>query len=254
VSAVASLRAVPHHALVLAAGFGTRLRPLTDDLPKALVEVGGRPMIEYPIRMLARAGVETLVVNLHHEGERIRSFLGDGERYGVRILYSPEEPVLDTGGAILRARPLLGDGDFLVANCDSLVDLEVSTLCAFHKGRGALATLVVRRDPEAERYGPLDLDAEGRVRRFLGKPEIHDSSLERRMFCGVHVISPAIFGFMPRAGVFSITRHTYARAHAAGAPLYGFRYDGYWRDLGTPASIEAARDDVSAGRFAPRYL
>ncbi|MGH7859246.1 MAG: nucleotidyltransferase family protein [Candidatus Binatia bacterium] len=254
---------VPGHALILAAGLGIRLRPLTDRMPKALIDVGGRPMIEYPLRMLAAAGVETVVVNLHHEGDQIRRALGDGRRYGVRLLYSPEDPILDTGGAMVQARPLLGSGAFLVVNCDALLDVDLAALAAFHRERDALATLVVRSDPEAERYGPIDLDPAMRIRRFLGKPagiepasdrESAEGALERKMFCGVHVISPRIFDFMPAAGVFSITRDTYAGAHRAGAPLYGFSYEGYWRDLGTQASLDAAHADLASGRFFPSYL
>src|SRR5262249_15603361 len=97
----------PRKAMVLAAGLGTRLRPITDTIPKPLVEIDGRPMIEYPLRMLAAAGVREVVVNLHHLGDAIRAALGDGARYRVRIHYSPEDPILDTGGAIARARRLL---------------------------------------------------------------------------------------------------------------------------------------------------
>src|SRR5207302_6853614 len=106
-SSRARLMRFPRKAMILAAGLGTRLRPLTETTPKALLEIGGRPMIEYPLRMLAAAGVEEIVVNLHHLGEQIRVMLGDGDRYGVRIHYSPEEPVLDTGGALVRAKALL---------------------------------------------------------------------------------------------------------------------------------------------------
>ncbi|MGH7818468.1 MAG: nucleotidyltransferase family protein, partial [Candidatus Binatia bacterium] len=225
---------VPRHAMILAAGLGTRLRPLTEQVPKALIDVGGRPMIEYPLRMLAAAGVEAIVVNLHHRGGEIRDALGDGRRFGVRLLYSAEDPILDTGGAMVKARPMLGGGEFLVANCDALLEVDLVALAAFHEARGALATLVVRRDPRADRYGPLDLDATGRIRRFLGDPADADGTLERTMFCGVHVISSRIFDFMPSGGAFSITRYTYARAHAAGAELYGLRYEGYWADPGTP--------------------
>lgn len=245
---------IPEHAMILAAGFGTRLRPRTDERPKALIPLGGRPMIEYPLRMLAAGGVRRIVVNLHHLGEQIPPALGDGRRFGVRIEYSREDPILDTGGALVRARPFLGEGPFFLVNCDALLDVDLTALWELHERHDALATLVVRRDPAAARYGPIDLDEEGRIRRFLGKPETGAGPLERRMFCGVHVLSPGIFERMPEAGAFSITRDVYARAHAAGAPLYGFRYDGTWYDLGTPAAIDAAEWDLAQGNFRPSYL
>jgi NDP-sugar pyrophosphorylase family protein len=241
--------------MVFAAGRGIRLRPLTDHSPKALIELGGRPMIEYPLRMLAAAGVEEVVVNLHHHGDAIRAALGDGRRYGVSIQYSPEDPLLDTGGAIARARPLLGGAPFAIANCDALLDVDLFSLWEFHRRRRALATLVLRSDPNAERYGAIDVDSEGRVRRFLGEPSDSTGPFARRMFCGVHVVSPEIFDFMPQSSsVFSITRDVYARAFAAGGRLYGFGYSGYWRDVGTPDSLAAARDDVESKRFSPAFL
>jgi NDP-sugar pyrophosphorylase family protein len=244
----------PRTAMVFAAGLGTRLAPLTDRVPKALLEIGGRPMVEYPLRMLAAAGVEQVIVNLHHHGEQIRARLGDGARYGLRIRYSPEDPILDTGGAVARARPLLGDEPFAIANCDALLDPDLGALWRFHEERGALATLVVRSDPNAERYGTLDLDSTGIVRRFLGKPESVDRPLERRMFCGVHVLSPDIFAHLPAMRVFSITRDVYVPLVVSGARLCGFDYQGYWRDVGTRDSLAAARDDVAAEAFDPAYL
>ena len=252
----------PRKAMVLAAGLGTRLAPLTDRVPKALLEIGGRPMIEYPLRMLAAAGVEEVIVNLHHLGERIRAALGNGARCGLRVRYSPEDPILDTGGAIAHARPLLGDEPFAIANCDALLDPDLEALWRLHEQRGALATLVVRADPHAKRYGALDLDSTGVVRRFLGKPALSevegpaniDAPLERRMFCGVHVLSPAIFAHLPAVRVFSVTRDLYGPLVVSGARLCGFDYRGYWRDLGTPDSLSAARRDLAAQVFDPAYL
>jgi mannose-1-phosphate guanylyltransferase len=244
----------PRRAMVLAAGLGTRLRPLTDSVPKALIEVGGRPMIEYTLRMLAAAGVEEVVVNLHHLGESIRATLGDGSQYGLRIRYSEEDPVLDTGGAIARARPLLGEEPFVLANCDALIDVELAAVWRLHCDRAALATLVVRSDPDAERYGPLDLDERGRICRFLGKPADVRKPLARRMFCGVHLISPDLFRVLPAAGTFSITRDVYQPLVESGADLFAFDHVGYWRDLGTLESLSAARADVQTGRFAPAFL
>jgi NDP-sugar pyrophosphorylase family protein len=240
--------------MVLAAGRGVRLRPATDATPKPLLDLGGRPMIEYPLRMLAAAGVEEIVVNLHHLGDSIRAALGDGRRYGVRLHYSPENPLLDTGGALLPARSWLGDEPFALANCDALLDPDLAALWALHGARGALVTLVVRADAHAEDYGALDCDATGLVRRFLGRPPGAPAALERRMFAGVHVLSPEIFAHMPDAGAFSITRDVYRPLVERGAAIYGFDYCGYWRDLGTAQSLEEARYDIRHKRFAPAYV
>lgn len=241
-------------AMVLAAGFGTRLRPVTETVPKALVPVGGRPMIEYPIRALAAAGVERVVVNLHHLGDRIPAALGDGRRLGVEILYSPEETILETGGGIARARPLLGDGDAFVVNCDALTDADLATLARRHVESGAAATLLLREDPDAARYGLVETTTDERIGRFLGRlaPDVEPSVLRPRMFCGVQVISPALDEWMPPAASFSITRDVYAPAVADGARLLGVDHRGYWKDLGTPASLAEAERDLASGRFRPR--
>lgn len=240
--------------MVLAAGLGIRLRPATGTVPKALLDVGGRPMIEYPLRMLAAAGVEDVVVNLHHCGEKLHAALEDGKRYGLRIRYSPEDPILDTGGAIARARPLLDEAPFFVVNCDTLLDVDLRALASFHERHQPVATLLLREDSQAERYGTIEVDAAGRIHRFLGHPATVAGRLRQRMFCGVHLLSPEVFTFMPRAPVFSITRDVYVRAVEAGADLFGFDYSGYWRDLGTPESLETARADLVQGRFRPGYL
>ncbi len=113
-------------AMILAAGFGTRLRPLTNTVPKALVPVAGRPLIEYGLFWLKAQGVEEVVINLHHLGDKIRDTLGDGRMYGLRIVYSPEEPILDTGGGIKKAQPWLDGETFLVLNCDTILDLDLA--------------------------------------------------------------------------------------------------------------------------------
>lgn len=244
----------PRRGMILAAGLGTRLRPHTEQRPKALIDVGGRPMIEYPLRLLAAAGVEDVVINLHHLGEQIRDTLGEGGRYGVRIHYSPEDPILGTGGGVAQARALLGDEPFALANCDALLDVDLAEVWKLHGERRALATLVVRADPQAARYGLLELDETGLVRRFLGRPPGVAATLAQRMFCGLHVIAPEIFAYMPSAGSFSITRDVYRPLVENGAPLYGFDHGGYWRDLGTPESLAAAREDLARRRFAPPYV
>ena len=242
--------------MVLAAGLGTRLRPITDTVPKPLVDIDGRPMIEYPLRMLAAVGVREVVVNLHHLGDAIRAALGDGARYGLRIHYSPEDPILDTGGAIVRARRWLDGEPFFLANSDALLDPNLTALWRQHAERGAIATLVVREDAAAERYGALDVDASGRIRRMLERPRelVTAEPLTRHMFCGVHVISPKIFAHVPAREAFSITRDVYVPLVEAGAALYAAPYAGYWRDLGTIDSVSKAREDRIAGRFTPGYL
>jgi len=234
-------------AMVLAAGLGTRLRPLTLDRPKALVEVAGRPLIAYDLMLLRRHGIEEVVINLHHHGDALRAALGDGSAYGVRIVYSPEDPLLDTGGAIKNVEALLGGEDFLVLNGDTIIDLPLDALLAAHRAHGAAATLVLRHDPEQARYGLVEIDGARRIRRFLGRPADVTAPLEAFMFAGVHVVSPRIFRYMPEVRAFSVTRETYPAMLAAGEPLFGLPFDGFWRVIDTIADRDRADAALAAG-------
>jgi NDP-sugar pyrophosphorylase family protein len=231
-------------AMILAAGKGTRLRPLTDSTPKPLVDVAGRPMIAFPLELLRRAGIDEVVINLHHLGDKIRAALGDGSAYGVRISYSVEDPILDTGGAIEAARTFLAGGTFAVANADVVIDADLRHVIEFHRQHGATVTMVLRPDPQAERKDDIGIDATCRVRRFLGRDyEAAGTTGERFLFASVHLFEPRVFDYL-RPGVYSITRDIYPRLLAAGEPVYGYVHCGYWRVLDTPQDLEAGRREL----------
>ena len=213
--------------MVLAAGRGERMRPLTDAMPKPLVPVGGRPLIAWHLAALARAGIQEVVVNLSWLGERLRTALGDGSAFGVKIHYSDEGPVpLETGGGIFRALPLLGPEPFLVVNGDIWTDLD---LAAPAVEPDALAHLVLVPNPVHHPRGDFGLES-GRV--------LEDGA-ERFTFSGVAVYRPEFFagcsdGRFPLLPLFR-------RAIAAGR-LGGSLYRGQWSDVGTPerlASLDA---------------
>jgi NDP-sugar pyrophosphorylase family protein len=235
-------------AMVLAAGLGTRLRPITDRVPKPLLDVAGQPMIAYPLLLLQSAGVTEVLINLHHLGAQIRDRLGDGRDYGVRITYSEENPILDTGGAVKNAEEFLRDDTFLILNADTIVDLDLPAMIAFHRLHRGIGTMLLREDPEVRRYGTIEVDATDRVRRFLGFPPDLREPLTELMYGGVWIFEPRVFGYM-RPGVFSITKHTGPQLLRAGEPLYGYRYRGYWRVLDTPDGLEAGRRDLATVRL-----
>jgi mannose-1-phosphate guanylyltransferase len=235
-------------AMILAAGKGTRLRPLTDQVPKPLIEVAGRPMIAYPLELLRRANVREVVINLHHLGGQIRAALGDGRAYGVEIIYSEEDPILDTGGAIAAARDVLSADTFVVLNADTFIDVRLQDVIDFHRRRQALATLVVRADPDAARRDDIRIDATQRVRRILGHTHPATAaadSLPRLFYAGIQVFDPRIFEYLP-AGVYSITRDVYPRLLAADEPVFGYVHEGYWRVLDTPEDLASGRREIAA--------
>jgi NDP-sugar pyrophosphorylase family protein len=232
--------------MILAAGFGSRLRPLTDRLPKPLIAVGGKPLIAYALALVRAAGIRDVVINLHHHGAAIRAALGDGGAFGVAIHYSQEDPLLDTGGGILRARPLLGHEPFVVLNSDSIIDLDLRRLIDWHAAHRGVATMVLRRDREQARYGEIEIDAAHRVRRLLGRPPHVSEPLTPYMFAGVHVFEPAVFDHMA-SGAFGIVRQTYPALLEAGQAVYGYVHDGYWRVLDTHVGLAEGRYELSTG-------
>ena len=246
-------------AMVLAAGQGTRLRPTTDSLPKALVPVAGRPMIEYALLLLRHHGIGEIIINLHHFGAQIESRLGDGKSFGLRITYSREPELLDTGGGLLKAKSFLQDGTFLVINTDALIDLNLTELIGFHRRVNAAATLVLRPDARADEYGSMDIDGRGRICRFLeSKAPVEPAGATRKlMFTGVQIVEPKIFDYMSYAGAtekFSTTKHTYPRMLVSGEALFGFCFNGFWQDLGTMERIREAEQQLRSGQTRLHFL
>jgi len=243
-------------AMILAAGLGSRLRPLTDTVPKALVPVAGRPLIEYNLLLLKAYDIEDVVINLHHLGGKIHQALGDGSAYGLRITYSPEDPILESGGGIKNAQSFLAGDTFLVVNCDTIIDIDLHALIAAHRQTKSVATLVLRSDLEAESYGLLETDASGRLRRIRGEPAERPITdpLSQYMFTGCQILEPRVFDFMPEVKPFSTTRETYVAMLRAGEPLFGFVHHGLWMTVDEAAAMARATQAIVSGQVRLSYL
>ena len=237
-------------AMVLAAGFGKRLAPITHTTPKPLVPVAGRPLLDRLLEFLRAGGIEEVVINLHHLGHRIEEHVGDGRRFGLRVRYSPEDPILDTGGGIKNAEPLLAREPFVVVNGDSLLEIRLRDLLEWHRARGGVATLMVRPDPDAAAYGLVELDDADRVRRIVGLPASAAPGTRGFMFPGLHVLEPEVFRWMDAGGVFSITRVTYPRMIEAGLPVFGCVTQARWITIDTPEALAAADQVLRESPFA----
>jgi NDP-sugar pyrophosphorylase family protein len=237
-------------AMILAAGFGTRLRPLTDRLPKALLPVAGIPLIEWNLRLLRRHGISDVVINLHHLGTRIEQHLGDGTRFGLRLSYSREPIILGTGGGIKQVEPFFGGEPFLVLNGDTLLEVDLDALVRFHRERGALATMVVRADPDPDRWGAVEVDEGQGVVRIGGRGRKEPIPAEKRMFAGVHVMHPGLLVSVPCGRESSII-DAYVRELENGAVIAAFEMTGYWSDVGTPERYAQAQRDADAGLVRP---
>ena len=237
-------------AMVLAAGLGTRLRPLTDRTPKPLLSVAGRPILLWNLLLLKRHGITDIIINLHHLGEQIVQALGDGSRFGMRVAYSHEPVLLGTGGGIKQAAPFLKDGSFLVLNGDTLSACDLTGLIAAHRASGALVTLALREDPEAARWGPVTVDANSRILQINGAPPIRDPHKPLPLLCmfaGIHVLEPEVLNAIP-PGPGSII-DVYLSLLRQGRILQGYRMSGYWSDVGTSERYAEAQQDVKEGRL-----
>lgn len=236
--------------MVFAAGLGTRLRPLTDVLPKPVVPLMNRPLASFALERLAAAGVTRCVLNTHHLAEEVpRALEGHGPR-GMELVFSHEPELLGTGGGLRAALERLGPTDqpILVMNGDILFWPDLEGAIAHHRSVGAFATMVLRRDPRAARFGAIETDARGCVRRILGRPEHVDAPLRTQMFTGVHVLSPEVVAALPETGC--VIRRGYERWLADGRTLGGFVDDAPWRDLGTPAEYLSAHLDLLDGTLS----
>ena len=241
-------------AMILAAGLGTRLRPLTNDRPKALVEVGGRTLLELTLARLRAFGICEVIINTHHFADMLADYLRAHADFGMRVEISYEEVLLDTGGGIKRAAHFFlgSDEPFLVHNVDVLSTIDFSRMLQFHEDHDALATLAVQ-DRQTSRPLLFNENDELCGRRTgptgeteLVRPVSHPLALA---FSGIHILSPRIFPLMNEQGAFSIIP-AYLRLAAQKEPLFGFRADRYyWRDMGRPEHIADATREIEQGKY-----
>lgn len=232
-------------AMILAAGFGTRLAPLTDEVPKPLLPVATRPQIEWVLEMLRRNGVTDVVINCHHLGDRIRESLGTEYRGEISITYSIEDEILGTGGGLKKVEDFFDEEPFIVVNTDTLIDIDLKEVVRSHVERDAVATMIVREwDPEGG-YGRVEMNYAGRIVRMLemrrgeeGRPVI---------FTGVHVLGKKVFSYIPKEYYWCINADCYTAMLEQGEGIWGFETEDYWRDMGTLRGYYDANRDFLHG-------
>jgi len=228
-------------AMILAAGLGTRLRPLTNDRPKALVEAGGRTLLEITLSRLREFGVREVIINVNHLADMVIDYLRGNHNFGMRIEVSREEILLDTGGGLKKAAWFFREDSsrsetpFILHNVDVISTIDLGRMLQFHTENQALATLAVQ-ERKTSRYLLFDQQLElcGRRRGQDGKAELVRSSSETTAlaFSGIHVISPRLLSMMAEDGIFSII-DSYLNLSARGEKILAFRADEYqWRDVG----------------------
>ena len=243
-------------AMILAAGLGTRLRPLTDERPKALVEIAGRTLLEITLSRLRDFGIREVIVNVHHFADMILEYLKTNDNFGMRVEISREDVLLDTGGGLKKAAPFFledagsQEESFILHNVDVISTIDLQRMVQAHLEQQALATLAVQ-DRETSRYLLFDerLQLCGRRSGREGTPELVRSAerTQALAFSGIHVISARFLRMVTEQGVFSIIT-SYLRLAALGEKLLAFRAEEYyWRDLGRPDHVMQAEQDLRNG-------
>jgi mannose-1-phosphate guanylyltransferase len=239
-------------AVVLVGGEGTRLRPLTETIPKPLVPLVDRPSLDHVLDHLARHGVHEVVLSSSYLEPIFHAFL-EARHGDPAITWITEIEPLDTGGAIVNALPYLDDGAFFALNGDILTDLDLTAMRAFHEARGAVATIALHRVEDARPFGLVPTDGDGRVREFREKPA---EPIPGDINAGTYLLDPRALAPWRSAGRVSIERHIFPVLIEDGSPVFGFLSEAYWLDLGTPAKYLQAHADLLDGRVGgePAWL
>jgi mannose-1-phosphate guanylyltransferase/phosphomannomutase len=233
-------------AVIMAGGFGTRLRPLTFSLPKPMVYMANKPMMEHIVDLLKKHGLSDLVVLLYFQAETIRDYFGDGSRFGVKIEYVQAQEDYGTAGAVKNAESLLNER-FLVISADVLTDIDLSSACDFHQANKAKATMVLARMENPLSYGVVITQEDGKISRFLEKPtwgEVFSDTVNT----GIYILEPGVLEEIPPKQEFDFSKNLFPHMLSTNQKLVGFVTSDYWRDVGNLEEYFQAHQDILEGR------
>ncbi len=237
-------------AMILAAGFGTRLQPLTHKVPKPMVPIMNRPILEHTIHLLRTHGIRDIIVNLHHLPEQITDHFRDGKSFGVQLHWSNEPEILGTAGGIKKAQPFLDGESFLVINSDVVVDIDLTKVISFHKSQGSALTLVVREGDSPEQCDPIEVDDNDRIVHMVGASSMNmPDDTTRVLFTGIQVMEPEIFDRIPENKFYGTTTDVFPEMLKDGLPMFVYWHNGYWKDIGTIQSYLDVHKDLLDGRM-----
>lgn len=238
-------------ALILAGGFGTRLRPLTLNTPKPALSLVNRPILSYQLELIKRAGITDVILSLNYQPDKIQEAMGDGSAYGVKITYVVEPMPLGTAGAVGYARDLI-DRPTVILNGDNLINLDLSAVINAHKTRNAAATIVLQTLENPVGYGLVAVDDDLRVLNFLEKPSLEDLSTikTRTVNAGTYILEPDVLNLIPQDEVFSFEYGVFPKMLERGDRFFGFPDDSYWLDVGNPERYLQAHQDLINGRVS----
>ncbi len=234
-------------AMILAAGLGTRLRPLTDAVPKPMVQLAGRPCMEYTIMLLKKYGVNEIVINLHYLPGAIIDYFGNGSRFGVKIHYSFEEKLMGTAGGFKKLQHFFKDGPALIISGDGLTDLNIRDFYNFHKKQGCIAALVLKKVGSTENYGVVKLREDQTIEIFQEKPKA-EQAVSNLANTGIYFFEPEIFDYIPDNSFYDFGRQVFPELIEKNIKMAGYLMDGYWCDIGDLNVYKDAHYDMLTGQ------
>jgi mannose-1-phosphate guanylyltransferase len=236
--------------MILAGGLSTRLYPLTLDVPKPLVPVLDRPVVDHIIDYLSTHGVDDIVINVHYFADAIESYIGDGSRWNVRIEYLREPKLMGSAGAVKQVETRFAD-TFIVIGCDDVTDVDLSAAIDFHKGHQAEATIVLAEAQDVSQYGVVVVDPDGRIQEFQEKPK-PGTERSNLVNTGIYIFEPAVLARIPAQTFHDFGKEVFPNMLAAGARFFGTRQSAYWCDIGTPREYRRGHFDALRGHVKLR--
>ncbi|NLG33617.1 MAG: NDP-sugar synthase [Syntrophomonadaceae bacterium] len=237
-------------AMVMAAGVGSRLMPLTVNIPKPMVPMGNRPLMENTLKVLESNGFNDIIANLHYHPRLISDYFQNGLEFGVRMNYSFENELMGTAGGVKNCEWFLND-TFAVVSGDALTDANLRLLLENHRKKGALATIALKKVDEVEQYGVVITDESDRILKFQEKPKAEEA-LSNKANTGIYIFEPEIFRYIPPKQFYDFGKQVFPYLVKIGAPFYGVVIDNYWCDIGSLNTYRQAHKDILEGKM-PSY-
>ncbi|KAB2954152.1 nucleotidyltransferase family protein [Heliorestis acidaminivorans] len=237
-------------AVIMAGGLGTRLKPLTDNLPKPMVPIHGRPAMEYAVMLLKKHGITDIAVTLHYHPKMIMNYFGDGSQFGVRFSYFIEREPLGTAGSVKQAQEFL-DETFLVISGDGITDIHLGKVIEFHNQRSSLATMALTQVDDPTQFGIVITDSDGRINRFIEKPK-KEEIFSNTVNTGIYALEPEIFSHIPD-GLYDFSKELFPTIMKKQLPFFGVPIKGYWRDIGTIDQYHQVQIDIKNGQLGNYY-
>ncbi len=233
--------------MVLAAGKGTRLRPLTYQMPKPMIPIVNRPVLHYAFSNLKKQGFRNFVCNLHTHPEKIRRYFGDGSDFGISIRYSRESVLLGNAGGLKKVEGFFKDGTFGVISGDGFTDIDLRKVIGFHRKKKAVATMVLKKLDSPIPFGITQISQSGKIKKFMEKPSITDF-VSSTVNTGIYVFEPEILNLIPKGKFYDFGSDLWPKLLKMGYPIYGFVTDAYWCDVGNLDAYKQTQMDILGGK------